>query len=246
MTGLIYKDICLLKKNIIIQCIVLFVFSIELFIPWQRILDLGDNLTVGIAFGIMPAYVFFLLFILMDGLSYSMMVQDENRYYSAFVSATPLRDRGQVLSKYYETLFCFFLIVIWGYFCNIIICLVNGVQGNIMNVVLVLFFIFLFLKAVEMPFIFRYGSKSGSKMKVVVIMGILYFIIVYMLFGPLPDWGTDSIFDKIVTWLVSEKNMSHTVFGGIAIAPYVILLLYYLSYRLSALWYQKGVETYDN
>jgi hypothetical protein len=96
---------------------------------------------------------------------------------------------------------------------------------------------------VETPFLVRYGSKSGKQVKLLVLFGVVFLIIVYLLFGPLPDSNT--IFDTIVNWFSSNDKLSGVLLGIAAILPYMILALYYISYRISCQLYQRGVETYE-
>jgi uncharacterized membrane protein YciS (DUF1049 family) len=116
-------------------------------------------------------------------------------------------------------------------------------SGETLEIRLFLFFLQLFLRAVETPFLVRYGSKSGKQVKLLVLLGAVFLVIVYLLFGPLPD--SDTVFETIVNWFSGENKLSGMLLGAAAILPYMIVALYYVSYRISCRLYQRGVEAYD-
>jgi hypothetical protein len=75
------------------------------------------------------------------------------------------------------------------------------------------------------------------------LLGAAFLVIVYLLFGPLPD--SDKIFETIGNWFLSGDKWSGLLLGAVAILPYIVFALYYISYRISCGLYQRGVETYD-
>jgi hypothetical protein len=135
------------------------------------------------------------------------------------------------------------ILLVWGAVCDQIICVVNGLSGNTLEIRIGFFFAQLFLRAVETPFLVRYGSKAGKQVKLLVLVGAVFLVIVYLLFGPLPD--SDTVFEAMGSWFFSEDKLSGMLLGVAAILPYVVFAFYYISYRISCEFYQKGVETYD-
>jgi hypothetical protein len=247
MIGLIYKDLCIMKKSLIFNAGILLALSVLFFLPWKWILPkldiaLENEIYVAV-FLVLPLFVWFFAALLIGSVQEILFLHDENKCYSAFISSTPMMGDGQVLSKYYEMALLSSVLLVWGAVCDQLICLVNGLSGSTLGLRMCFFFIQLFLRAVETPFLVRYGSKAGKQVKLLVLMGVAFLVVVYLLFGPLPDSGT--LFETIGRWFFSEEKMSGLMLGAAAILPYAVLALYYVSYRISCRLYQKGVETYD-
>jgi hypothetical protein len=236
-----------MKKSLIFNAGILLAVSVLLCLPWKWILSewggAQENEIYVAVFLVLPLFVWFFAALLIGSVQEILFLHDENKCYSAFISSTPMMGDGQVLSKYYEMALLSSVLLVWGAVCDQLICLVNGLSGSTLGLRMCFFFIQLFLRAVETPFLVRYGSKAGKQVKILVLLGAVYLVIVYLLFGPLPD--SDTLFDTIGRWFVSEEKMSGLLLGAAAILPYAVLALYYVSYRISCGLYQKGVETYD-
>jgi hypothetical protein len=236
-----------MKKSLIFNAVILFTVSLFFCFPWKQSLSewsgAQENEIYVAVFLVVPLFVWFFAAILIGSVQEILFLHDENKCYSAFISSTPLAGNGQVLCKYYEMAMLSAVLLVWGAVCDQIICLVNGLSGSTLGMRMCFFFIQLFLRAVETPFMVRYGSKAGKQVKLLVLMGAAFLGIVYLLFGPLPD--SDTLFETIGSWFLSEEKMSGLLLGAAAILPYAVLALYYVSYRISCGLYQKGVETYD-
>jgi hypothetical protein len=247
MIGLIYKDLCVMKKSLIFNAGILLAQSVLFFLPWKWILPkfgvAEENEIYVAVFLILPLFVWLSAAMLIGSVQESLFQHDENKCYSAFISSTPLRGEGQVLSKYYEMLLLSAVLLMWGTVCDQAICVVNGLSGTTLEIRVGFFFLQLFLRAVETPFLVRYGSKSGKQVKLLMLLGAAFLVIVYLLFGPLPD--SDKIFETIGNWFLSGDKWSGLLLGAAAILPYIVFALYYISYRISCGLYQRGVETYD-
>lgn len=251
MLGLFYKDFLIMKKELLLNFLAMIGCSILMFLPWENILEANGMVTDVIngetmTFVIMPLIAYFFIFGTISGLQNNLFSGDERKGYSAFITATPITAKGQVLSKYYETLFLSFLGIIWGTVCDLISSLVSGTMGSAINIYLTLFFIQILLRAIDMPFLIRFGQKHGKIVKLLMVAVITLIGIVYRLFGKLPDMNSDSLFAVVLLWLINEKNLSAFMLGVVSLAPYVAVILFYLSYRISVKIYQKGVENYDH
>jgi hypothetical protein len=236
-----------MKKSLIFNAGILLAQSVLFFLPWKWILSkwggVEENEIYVAVFLVLPLFVWFFATLLIGSVQEILFLHDENKCYSAFVSSTPLTGDGQVLCKYYEMVLLSSILLVWGAVCDQIICVVNGLSGNTLEIRIGFFFAQLFLRAVETPFLVRYGSKAGKQVKLLVLVGAVFLVIVYLLFGPLPDSGT--VFETIGSWFFSEDKLSGVLLGAAAILPYVVFAFYYISYRISCEFYQKGAETYD-
>jgi hypothetical protein len=247
MIGLIYKDICIMKKSLIFNAVILLAVSLFFCFPWKRSLSewsgAQENEIYVAVFLIVPLFVWFFAAILIGSVQEILFLHDENKCYSAFISSTPLAGNGQVLCKYYEMAMLSAVLLVWGAVCDQIICLVNGLSGSTLGMRMCFFFIQLFLRAVETPFMVRYGSKAGKQVKLLVLAGVAFLGIVYLLFGPLPD--SDGVFEAVGRLFLSREKTSAMRHWAEAALSCVVLALYYVSYRISCRLYQSGVETYD-
>ena len=65
-------------------------------------------------------------------------------------------------------------------------------------------------------------------------------LVVYALFGNISFFFQEDILKSLMDYLQSEK-----VIFIISFIPYISVLMYYLSYRISLALYRKGVDTYE-
>lgn len=250
MLGLIYKDFLIMKKEILSNLLSVVLWTLPMFFPWQKMMEDNGMMTETIngetmTFVLVPLVSYFFTFIVLSGIQSNIFACDEKKMYSAFISSTPLTAKGQVLSKYYETLLISFIGVILGMFCDMISSLVHGEIGSAMTIYLSMFFVQIFLRAIDMPFIIRFGQKYGKNVKLIIIAVVAFGAIVYGLFGKLPDTDGGSLIDAVLLWFVTGNNLSTMMLGFVAIFPYVAFGAFYLSYRISVKMYRKGAENYE-
>lgn len=251
MWGLLYKDFSVMKKELLICGVSVLGISLMLFIPWAGIFETNDVssefLTVeSMTYAITPMVAYICIFIAISMAQDGIFAHDERKVFSAYITATPMGENGQVLSKYYMTLLLGFAGVVWGFVCDSICTLISGIKGSAASIYITIFFIQILLRAVEMPFIIRFGEKHGRTYKILLISTIAFVGVVYLLFGPLPEnMSLDGFFEFIVRFVKNEAAVSTTMLGVAALFPYIALLLYYGSYKISCKLYQKGVNNYD-
>ena len=113
--------------------------------------------------------------------------------------------------------------------------------------VTLMYFLFplqILLRAIDMPFLYAFGHKAGDRMKGFFLLGILFFVIVWLLFGNISVLGTtDDFWERFFAMLEGEENDWVSV--GIGCFMTAVYPLYYLSYRISCKYYAKGVEQYE-
>lgn len=251
MSGLLYKDCAVMKKDILLCGLAIVFFSIPLFLPWGTILENSDAVSdmvneASMAYRIVPAVVYLFVFIVISELQRGIFAHDERKVWSAYITASPLGAKGQVLSKYFLTLAMSFAAVVWGYICDMISMLVSGTKGSAMVIYLSFFFVQIMLRAIELPFYFRFGHKHGGMVKLLTLAAIAFIGIVYLLFGKLPQFvSAEDGFAFALRLLDNEELLPAVVMGAVSLFPYAALLLYYGSYRLSCRCCQRGVDGYD-
>ena len=252
MLGLIYKDLMVMKKDLSLCAVALIFFSFPLFLPWDALLKANQADTEimnaqTMTYSIMPLFTYFCCFVVISIIQGSIFSHDERTVYGSYVMSTPLGSRGQVLSKYYLTLALSFCVVLWGFICDTISMCISGIRGSASVIYASMFFIQITLRAFELPFLIRYGQKHGKTYKILFLSAIAFAVIVYLLFGKLPQhMSLDRFFEFLYRLSQHTATLSTVFLGLISLFPYVALLLYYISYQISCRLYRKGVFCYDN
>lgn len=245
MAGLLYKELIINKKNL------MYIFVIYLIMPMMMLLVKSNSEDAETTEMFMPLfmimmffYVFFLVFMMIP----NNFETDENKKWAYFISSSPKLVKGQIGAKY---LMAFIIYFVLQAFCMLSAALYEFVYkvGSVvplcavMNAVMS--FLVLFLHALEFPFIVRFGFKNGSNIKALLFLVIISVAIVYALFGDLSVFGSlDHFFERIMN-LLSGKGLSDTTLFVLSIAPYLVLAVYYLSYRISCSFYLKGAENFE-
>ncbi len=243
MLGLLYKDFCIMKKSLLGTMLSCFLFSIPLFVPasaWERT---GHPLTF--TFSILPAILYLTIFSCISIVLNNLFEQDERKIWSNYITATPLGYKGQVQSKYGMSLILCFAVVIWGHICDMISSLSSGSVGSASDIYVNYFYIMIIMQAFEYPFLIRFGHKYGNTFKLISFVAAFYAIMVYLLFGKVPEELSDNFFGFVIGLANNERALPTFLLGILSLLPYVAAVLYYVSYKVSCKWYRKGVETYE-
>ncbi len=251
MLGLIYKDFIIMKKEILLNMVAIVGFSIPVILPWNKIMEEANANTELIngytmSYIIMPFVMYFFMYNIIGGLQSNLFVHDENKCYSSWVVSTPETVKGHIRSKYFGALIFLFGGIVWSMICDIVASFVNGTVRSTLSIAIVFFFLQMFISAFELPFAVRFGYKNGTTFKVAMIAVVFFGVIVYGLFGPLPNIDADSVIWYVIEWLVRGSNMSTVMLGCVSFAPFLIVCLYYISYKVSVRLYPKGVENYEH
>ena len=256
MRGIIKKDLYLERKNIFL-C--LGVYSFMAIIAIAAVIFAKNNLVFAKEFGLdtnnISMCLAMIVFLMVFFLQSKVCGIDERRKWSYFGTSTPITEKGLVASRY--TLM--FMIAFTGFvicFCfDILISLVTGIHTGNTIVFMMLLFVNIFYEALELPFVIRYGSGRGTNVKVSVLLTVFFFVILYALFGDIS--GKVEFFKQlkdnpdIAKYINGEAitarllNMAAPKLLMATLLPHIIVLLYYLSYRISCKLYLKGTEEYD-
>lgn len=170
-----------------------------------------------------------------------MLKEDESRRWAYFITSTPM------LKKHIEAKYWFIMIIslstvfIVSVF-DAINCIFFDTQ-SLQLLIIILFYLQIFMRAIEIPFLVRFGTNMGGYYKAGVLVLVLLIVGIYFLFGDLSHFGT---MDDFYEWFFKAMN------GGVkaleifyAIFPYIAVTAYYLSYKLSCRLYLKGAENFE-
>lgn len=237
MSGLIYKELVMNKKPLLIMTLVSLIMSSVLFT--QNEVEPGME-TI---FSLLGMLSFVLIFFIVGMMQPMIFEADETKRWAYFISASPKTAKGQVEAKYIFTLMISLGAMIFCMIVNDAAELVNGVPDMLL-LIYNLLIIQIFLRAVELPFIFRFGSKVGGSYKAAVFLLALLAIIAYLLFGDLSMFkNIDAFYDRVLALLGGD--IPDSLYIVMAVSPYAAGILYYVSYRISVKFYLRGAENYD-
>ena len=268
MTGLMYKELRQNRKYLIMTALIapvcMLFFMLMVMLPGSAseggasaLADLlgkasGDQ---GAGISLVHMYCALISFLFGGLASLTFFKQDEIKKWGYFTASHPKGIKGAVYSKYVLVAFVgiisFVSVTLTEELITLLDHLILGTEMKDIQsysmLYIILFFLQLFLRMIDIPFLVRFGHRQGEKVKVMTIGGIFIGGFIYALFGPLPegeggdffislyDWWTEFSFGKGAMWL----------YFGIAVFLWITIIGYYLSYRLSCKLYLKGVELYD-
>ena len=112
----------------------------------------------------------------------------------------------------------------------------------------------LFLQAFEMPLAYRYGGAQSDKMRIAIWILVLLPAAIYLLFGNI-EWlmGENGLYHHFQEYLEDPEtvtvavkayieNLSRAAAFIFTLIPHLLVLCYYLSYKVSCKVYVKGVK----
>ena len=181
------------------------------------------------------ALVAFMVFLGCEALKGNLLLADQNRKSRHYLMATPLSIKGFL----YLTIFELVTVALTG----------QVADHSLMFTCLV--FLGLFLSALAIPFYVLLG-RNGMHVKTALILLLLFLVFLYGLFGDIsPFLGKETFADRMQKAVLSSDNeailswilgVDYPKLLLLTLAPHLILLLYYVSYRITCMLYRRGVE----
>jgi hypothetical protein len=241
MLGFIYKEIKVNKQWLCIM------FGLVIFFSCFPILTSIGEKNGGLE-GTALYAVYFLIngtCFLVVGMMASMLIQTDERkkwgYYATSVHGGIKKQVGAI-----------YLIILAAILFTLgLTCILNSILRKAVHMdipdatgmMLVFALIVLFMRSIEMPFIYAFGSKIGSAVKALLVFILLFIAAVYFMFADLSWLGSmDDFLGNLLKWF-SELDIKHLITGGfvgkllLAAVP-----MYIASYFISTKVYLKGVE----
>ena len=239
MGGLLYKNFFYLKIEIIVIAVLQLICSVSVFFVAvsARGVDeavMQDNMMLNII-------VYFCAFYLVSLFDMGLFAADEKRVSTCFIISTPKGAKSHVQSKYYTLLIMNLAILFCCMITDTISCvLADSILLNCSSFLVLFFSGNLILTAFGVPFTIRFGSANGGNIKVATAGVIILIAAIYFLFGDISIFMAENPVDNIMKWLESGN-----VLLILSFIPYIAVILYYISYRISLALYLKGAENYD-
>lgn len=240
MAGLLYRELIINKKNLIMMSLGEILVSLLMFCPF--FFD-GINSDTEILTALLSVVVFIVLFLTLGLMTSSIFEADESKKWAYFITSTPMTDVSHVKEKYLFTLLLYIALFVWCYFLAVLLTAFGG--GANAMVAFEMLCVMLAANAIEFPFLVRFGSKAGSYVKTSITMLLMLIAFEYIFFGDLSIFGSPEKLFELFEKLSNTSLMSDIALTALAVFPYFSLGLYFLSYKLSCKLYLKGAEEYE-
>lgn len=185
---------------------------------------------------------YFLAFWLPSMASATLFQADENKTCCAFAMSLPQGAKGHVEAKYYYLLIQALGILFITFITDTILTAMLGGTVSTTSVLPFMFSLHLFLAAVEIPFMIRFGADRGLQIKGGVVLAVFAMAALYFLFGDI-SWFIENEDDPLgafMAWLGSGD-----IIFWLALFPYISIAAYYISCKISVKIYRKGAESYE-
>lgn len=241
MYGLLYKELILNKKQLLEMTAALILFSAVLFISPDNDTQFSAEIFLMISLCIMVC-----MYLVVGMMQQGIFEADEIKRWQYYITASPQMAEGHIRAKY---VFVFLISIIFATYCiylNPLSAAVHDLDYALPDVILLdLTCLQLLIRAIEMPFIVRFGSKYGNYFRMVIGFTTVFAVIVYGLFGDISMFGTLEEFITRIAELIQEDKFSQGLTIFLRLKTLIVFVIYYLSYKLSCRLYLKGGEYYD-
>lgn len=244
MKGLLYKNLMTFRVHLLALGLMLLLSALMcISFAYVDFSNMKSNITETDTsiFTVCMVMMFFVTFFLIRALSGDLFATDEKTITCSFFFSTPQSAKGLIQSKYYFILLVDLGVLFGCFLIDTIVMIIMGEYAvSTLTVCVILFSVVLILLAIRIPFYVRFGSKVGPEVQALYFYGFMCIIVLYALFGNISFFFEENILEALMAYLQSGK-----VIFVLSFLPYVAVLLYYLSYRISLALYRKGVETYE-
>lgn len=239
MGGLLYKNFYYLKIEVIVLAVLQMICSISVFFVSSAARG-GDEAALQDSMMIIMI-VYFCAFYLATLFDMGLFAADEKRISTCFIISTPKGAKSHIQSKYYTLIILNLAVLFCCIITDTISCVLADSTLLSCSAFLVLFFSGnLILTAFGVPFTIRFGSANGGNIKIATAGVIILILAVYFLFGDVSIFMVEDPVAEIMKWLESGD-----VLLILSLIPYIAVVLYYISYKISLALYLKGAENYD-
>lgn len=247
MTGFIYKE---WKQN---RNLFLVTAVFALLIPWLSVVFMWQSGGLRTTFEYMANPMkrsitlipVILGFLVAGSLQNKVFYRDEKKKWGYFITVTSEGIKGFLYTKYMMilgmsllTAFCLQLgDVLLG---TVVTAVAKVPYGSMAQTAVFLVYTQLFLRAIDIPFIVRFGSKKGEICKLSIIVILLIGIILFANACPqIAVSATNMISDAL------NREGGRSVLLLSALMPFAVIGVYIVSFEISCKLYLKGVEQYD-
>ena len=208
---------------------------------------LSGFLADGVLFRIVPV-VLLAAYFGMRMMAAGVFSQDESKRKSVMMAAVPDGTARQIYGKYVAVFMACALFYVSALFTDsffgwIVFRVTGEMPLNMNSLLILMLFVQMFLRSLDMPFLVRFGSKYGKYVLILTYILAAIVIMITILYVP----AFENIIEVIWDWcsrlmngeLEEEAQFIVSAFPVAAIAAYLI------SYRISCRLWLKGVANYE-
>ena len=257
MRGLIYKDLYLIKSKVIAGSLSVLFIILLMYVVYATV---GGKALFPTE---MAAVITDLMIVMYVGtLSYGYIIKTDTKKEWGFYGMALPGSAKLIVGAKYMTVFIMYLI-------SFIICVLNDLLIGLffgkavdMSLPVLMFMLFqMFLNAIEMPFAFRFGTDKASGIRILITTVVVLVISIYLLFGNI-EWlmAEDGIVKTIIRLFSDDmkpdaisselqrfiERLTYINYIKMAVFTHLMVLAYYISYRISCKVFRKGVQRDDN
>ena len=257
MRGLIYKDLYLIKGKVLAGGTSVLFIILSMYIVYACV---GGKVVFPEDIAAIVTDIYIVLYV--GAISYGYIIRtDTKKEWGFYAVALPGSERLVVAAKYTTVFIMYFIAYVTCMLNDLVIGLIFGKTVNMSLPVLIFMLFQMFLNAIEMPLAYRFGVDKASAIRILIISVVFILITIYLLFGNI-DWlmAEDGLIKMLIR--VFNKNaeqgamsrelqrfvdrLTYINYIEIAVFTHVMVLAYYISYRISCRVYRKGVLRDDN
>ena len=243
MAGLLYRDVVLNKKNLMMIAAGELLLSLVIFFPLISENGAEDGILGAELAPFVSVLVFVMQFLVLIMMSSRIFELDESRRWAYFITSTPKTYKTQIGEKYLFNLLLNIALFSWCYLMSLLTAALGG-TAEIMIAFLMMCLI-LFTNAIEFPFMVRFGSKAGSYVKTAVMAFLVVAAFEFILFGDISLFSDPEKLYELMRKLSELSGNSDLALVFIAALPYLTLEAYFISYKISCRLYLKGAESFE-
>lgn len=251
MIGLIRKDFYLIRKTMIAFLAMGLAYAALMAIAAMIFRNPGDESPINIQlFSMTNTMLFFLCTTSVQSIMVQSDLGKKTRYYFC---ASPAGIKGFIASKYYESFLIGFLVFLYCELYDLMLSVIYGVLLNNSLLHVALLFMVMALQSINLPFYVGFG-KHGPHIKTAIILILFICGVIYGLFGDISplmkEGGVISMLQSmmkadnasILAWIL---DAAYPVLICVLLLPHLMILLIYVSYRISCALFRRGAMTYE-
>lgn len=228
MKGLFKNDLIVNWKSIVFYVGVLLGASSPFFVKWSE--DVTSESAIML---ISKFLLIFSIYMVLNNLCNAFMLSSENKSFRHMIAASPTGIKGLITEKYLITLFFNIFNILWLSLAVFVQYKLIGSHNNEFYILYFCFFFTIFMQALELPFIFRYGAGYGKYYRIGFVLFLLIFFLIFLLYGPDILPSMDDVWDYMFNIYYSDFFKEKSTF--IKVVPFITLGLYGISYAITIL-----------
>lgn len=250
MIGLIFKDYYLNRKTMLVFLVMGLAYSGLMILASCFMRTMNGPIDAQFI-SMVNTMLLFLCTISVQELVAQSDLGKKTRYYFC---ASPVSVRGVVASKYYGVFLSGFIVFLYCEIYDLILSMIYGTLVNFSLIHVAFLFMMMVLQSITLPFFIGFG-KHGAYIKTVIILVTVICVAIYALFGDISYFmekdGIITVLQNMMEYSDNESilnlilNAAYPMIICLFLLPHLLVLLIYVSYRISCALFRRGAMTYE-